>query len=297
MPIRDLGYKPYEGQLLPHRTRYRVLIRRNLSLAWGSGLVKTSIILGSFPLVICGVIMYLKVQGMRFFASRLAQMGAQADQLQVPTVDDPAVYVFYCMYWCQLWFAFAISLIVAAPAIANDVRTGAFSFYFARPVDRGHYLLGKLVPVALLVMIISAGPALLLALLRLGLSDQGGEALSHLPLLLSTVAYAPIYAVVIALPPVALSALSRNSGAIQGLWAAVFFASWLLGEVTAAATEVPYAALISIPTDLRLVGQYLFGQEPSYALPWYLPAGVLALVVAGSTYVLLRRLGKVEVFA
>ena len=60
---------------------------------------------------------------------------------------------------------------------------------------------------------------------------------------------------------------------------------------------MPYAALISIPTDLRLVGQYLFGMEPSYALPWYLPAGALALVVGGSAYLLLRRLDRVEVFA
>ena len=70
-----------------------------------------------------------------------------------------------------------------------------------------------------------------------------------------------------------------------------------MGEGTAAATEVPYAALISIPPNLRLVGQYLFGMEPSYALPWYMPAGVLALVVGGSAYVLLRRLARVEVFA
>jgi hypothetical protein len=294
MPIRDLGYKPYEGKRLPHRSRYKVLIRRTLALAWGQGLVKATMIVGAFPMVVCAVIIWGKLQAMKVLSARMLQMGAQG---AAPlNLDDPVAYVFYCMYWTQLWFAFALGLLVAAPAITGDVRTGAFSFYFARPVDRGHYLLGKVVPAAVLVLIITTVPALLLCLLRLSLGG-GEDAALVAPKLLSAAAFAPIYAATMVLPPVALSAMGRKSGNAQGLWAALFFASWLVGEGTAAATEVPYAALISIPTNLRLVGQYLFGMEPSYALPWYLPAGVLVLVVAGAAYLLLRRLNKVEVFA
>jgi hypothetical protein len=293
MTIRDLGYKPYEGELLPHGSRYKVLIRRMLALAWGQGLVKTAIFLGAGPMVVCGVILGLKALMIQELVNKMEMMGAQPAQLQQLPIEDPASYIFFCMYWCQIWFAFTLSLVVAAPTIASDVRTGAFQFYFARPVDRGHYLLGKVVPVALLVAAVCGVPALALTILRL--SFAGGA--QHWPKLLSTVAFAPIFAVTLALPPVALSSLSRKPGNIQGLWAALFFASWMLGEGTAAATDVPYAALLSIPTDLRLVGQYLFGMEPSYALPWYLPAGVLALVAAGSAYVLLRRLARVEVFA
>ena len=85
MTIRDLGYQRYEGKLLPHRTRHKVLIRRTLSLAWASGLVKTCVILGSFPMVVCGVFMFLKVKAMQHLA-------AQGAPFQI---EDPAAYVFY----------------------------------------------------------------------------------------------------------------------------------------------------------------------------------------------------------
>jgi ABC-type transport system involved in multi-copper enzyme maturation permease subunit len=286
--IRDLGYKPYEGELLPHRNRYRVLISRAMSLAWASGLVKTTIILGMFPAVICGVVM--------FFKFKTIQILAQNPNVPI-RLDDPGSLVFTCIFWCQIWFAFVISLLVAAPAISEDVRTGAFQFYFARPVSKNHYLLGKVAPTALLVLIVSLGPALLLAVLRVGLSQSGGEAWRNLTWVLGTLAYGPVYALVLALPAVALSSLGRRSGSIQGVWAAGFFITWLLGEGIAAGADLPYAALISIPTNLRMVGQLIYGMTPAYDMPWYLPAGVLVALVAGSALLLLRRLERVEVFS
>jgi ABC-2 type transport system permease protein len=287
MPIRDLGYKPYEGRLLPHRSRYRVLIARTLALAWASGLVKATLIVSLFPMIVCGVIIFIKVKAQQMLA-------AQGAPIQI---DDPDVWVFNCIFWCQIWFAFALSLRVGATAIADDVRTGAFQFYFARPVSRAHYLVGKAVPLALLVLVVTAGPGLLLAVLRLGLSQDAGDAWGRLPLLLGTLAYAPIYAALLALPPLALSTLSRNAGGVQGLWAAVFFFSWVLGDGMAAATGVPAAALLSLPTNLMLVGQHLYGLEPAYPIAWTYPAGVILLVVGGSVALLLHRLGRVEVFA
>jgi hypothetical protein len=112
----------------------------------------------------------------------------------------------------------------------------------------------------------------------------------------STLVYAPIYALVMALPPVALSTLGRRTGTIQGLWTMIFFLSWLLGEIIASLTDQSYIALLSLPANLRLVGQYLFGLPPSYPIEWYYPTAVLTLLVLGSGVVILRRLERVEVF-
>jgi hypothetical protein len=286
MTIRDVGYHPYEGERLPHSSRYRVLARRMLSLAWASGLVKTTVILGSFPMVVCAVILFFKVKAVHLLAAHG----------QVSPLGDPDSIVFTCTYWCQIWFAFTVSLLVAAPAISDDVRSGAFQFYFARPVNRLHYLAGKMVPVLVLVGVVTAAPALILSLLRAALSQSADEALGSLLLVASTLVYTPIYALVMALPPVALSTLGRRSGTIQGLWTMIFFLSWLLGELFASLTDQSYIALLSLPANLRLLGQYLFGLPPSYAIEWYYPAAVLILLVLGSGVLILRRLERVEVF-
>ena len=201
MTVRDLGYRAYEGELLPHRSRYRVLMARTLAQAWSVGLVKATLILGAFPAVVCGAVMILKLKTMQF-------LSAQGAPIQL---EDPGNLVFTCIYWCQIWFAFNISLLVAVPSVAEDVRTGAFQFYFARPVSRHHYLVGKVVPVVCLVAVVSMGPALLLSLLRIGLSRTGAEAWSNMSWLLGTLAYGPIYALVLSLPAVALSSLGRRS--------------------------------------------------------------------------------------
>lgn len=288
-PIRDLGYARYDGPRLRHRNRYRVISSRTLQLAWGSGLVKTITILGMFPMVICAVVMYLKIKGAQLLQSQGLPLH--------PAVQHPEHWVFYCVYWCQIWFAFAMSLVIAAPAIAEDVRTGAFSFYFARPVSRSHYVGGKLLAVALLITALCAAPGILLALERIVLAESGKAALGYLPLLASTIAFTAIYVAVMILPAIALSSATRNSGYAMGGWAALFFLPWVLGEGTAAAADQPLVALVSIPTNLRLLGQRLFGMQPSYDVAWYWPALVLAAVVLLSGVLLWRRLSRMEVFS
>jgi ABC-2 type transport system permease protein len=281
-PIRDLGYKPYDGPRLSHRGRFQVLFRRNLALAWASTLVKVDLILSMFPMVVCAVIMYLKLA---------------AQKRGLPIKEDPGLWVFNCIFWCQIWFAFTMSLLVAAPTISADVRSGAFQFYFARPVSRMAYLLGKVLSAAVLIASILAIPGLLLAIMRVALAADGGDALTQLPLLLKTILYSVLFTATLILPAFALGALSRQPGYVQGGWAALFFLPWLLGEGIAAATEIPYIALISLPTNLRWIGEALFGVPSSHDLAWYWPTGALLLIVGCATWWVIRRLDRVEVFS
>ena len=285
MSIRDLGYKPYKGQWLPHSRRYLSLIRRTLALAWATRLIKITLIGSLFPMLVCGAVMFAKLKLMH-----------QLDGMNVKTqMDDPAELVFTLFYWCQIWFAFSMSLRVAAPAVAADIRTGALQFYFSRPVTRIQYMAGKVVAVAVLVTLVSAAPALVLSLFRTLLSLNGEEALVGLGQAVRVLAYAPVFAAVFSVPPVYLSSLGRRTGVIRGLWAMVFFVSWIFGEGMASATDVEWFALISLPTTLRLMGQHIFGHELSYPIPWYYVAGVLLAVVCGAGALLLRRLRRVEV--
>ena len=287
MTIRDLGYRPYEGKLLPHRSRYQVLIRRTVALAWSTRLIKITLIMSLFPMLVCGAVMFAKLRLMH-------QLAGSNVRIQL---EDPGNLVFTCFYWCQIWFAFSMSLRVAAPAIADDIRTGALQFYFSRPVARIHYLVGKVVAVAFLVTLVSAVPALALSIFRTLLSIDGAEALKGLGLAVRVLVYAPLFAALFSLPPVYLSSLGRRTGVIRGLWAMVFFFSWIFGEGMASATDIHWFALLSLPTSLRLLGQHIFGHELSYPIPWYYAAGVLLAVVCGAGALLMRRLRRVEVLS
>jgi hypothetical protein len=294
MAIRDLGYQPYRGPRLGSRTRFSILALKTATLSWNSALVKVNFILGMFPLVACGIIMYGKLKLQQGLSGQAEKMLAASGQPLL--LEDAGLWAFHAIYWCQIWFAFVASLIIAAPAISKDMRTGAFQFYFARPISRQTYLFGKLIAVAILIVPLSAIPGLLLCVERIALSANAGEALGQLPLLAKTLLYIVVFSLSIAAPALALGTLSPQTGYVQGAWAAVFFFPWLLGEAMAATTGIPHLALCSIPTNLRLVGQHLYGAELSYSVAWTWPAAVLLLVIVGSAAVVIRRLRKIEVF-
>ncbi|MCA9670591.1 MAG: hypothetical protein KC503_33575 [Myxococcales bacterium] len=286
--IRDLGYARYDGPRLPPRRRYAVLAKQHLALFWRGGLVKAVLIVGMLPLLICAVVMYFKLQAAKALA---------ASSFKYNLGSPPEQWIYNCVYWCQLWFGFAMSMLVAAPAISDDVRTGAFHFYFARPVSKSHYAVGKLIAISTLIAVLAAGPGFLLGVMRLSLASGSDDALKSLPILLAVLMYALLFAGTLTLPALALSSLTSKTGHVMGGWAALFFLPWPLGEATASTADMPYVALISLPTDLRLVAQWLFGVTPSYDVPVAAPLGVLLAVCFGSALVLRARLEKVEVFA
>ncbi len=285
MPIRDMGYQPYEGELLPHRGRFWTIARRVLQQAWAARSVKLTLLASLFPMVACGAVMYIQLK-----VKTIAGQHIKMD------LDDADQLIFILYYWCQIWFAFGLGQRVGAPAIADDVRTGAFSFYFSRPVSRAHYVIGKIMPVALLVGVASTLPAVLLVLFRLSLATDGADAWVALKLLASTVALTPFYLGLMAALPVCLGSLSSKSRAVQFIWAGVFFFSWIMGEGIATASEEPTVALLSLPTNLLLIAQHLYGMPLKFDLPLYYPAGVLAGVIALAVWLLMRRLERVEIF-
>ncbi len=149
---------------------------------------------------------------------------------------------------------------------------------------------------ALLVGVTSTLPAILLCLFRLALAKDGPDAWIAMRLLGATLALTPFYLGLFAGLPVCLGSLTSRSRAVQYIWAGVFFFSWILGESIATASEEPMVALLSLPTDLLLLGQYFYGVEPKYSLPVYYPAGALVGAIALGIWLLWRRLEQVEIF-
>ncbi|MCB9555067.1 MAG: ABC transporter permease subunit [Deltaproteobacteria bacterium] len=286
--IRDIGYAAYDGRRLPHSSRFAVLGRNTLSLFWKSGLVKTIFILGMIPLVICAVVMFLKMSSAAALRSR---------QLPVPDMlQNAEFWIFNCAFWCQIWFCFAMSLVAGTASIADDVRTGALHFYFARPVSKSHYVVGKLLAVGTLVGGLVLLPALLMASMPLLFSD-GVELTvgTKLGLMLGALAYGLIATAALTLPAIALSSLTSKSSYAMGGWTALFFLPWVLGEGTASVANTPYLALLSIPTNLRVVGGVLMGRPQEIAIPWLWSVIMLVLFSIAALALLWRQLDRAEI--
>jgi len=275
--LRDQGYQPYRGALTPLAGRWRVIYRHALgSGARGAGVITV--------LAIAGLVALGWGAGLGF---ALRTGAAPAALAGAEGLADPGQYAYLFLvkgYGAPL-ATLLVALFAGAGAVADDARHGAFAFYFARPITRGQYLAGKILAVATLAALVSLGPALLLAALRIGFARDGAELTRQLPLVPAVLALGALEALLFAVPAVALSAWVRSRAAAQGAFAALVALPWIGGEILAAITRSAWPLLLSLPAQLQAVGAPLFSYRIPFAersLPWPAALAASAAILAAS---------------
>jgi ABC-2 type transport system permease protein len=281
--IRDQGYQPYTGSYTPEGGRWRLIFGRMLKMTARQPWVLVMLILSIFPGLVGGVITWVQA---KMYA---AGVGAS---------PDPNVFYLFTKWYGTLIIGFLTALFAGGGAIADDARVGAFPFYFARPVTREQYLVGKLMPPIVLVFCVTVGPAMLLAIARVALAKDTADAFVALLSPLRTIALGLIEALALGVPVVALSSTSRGRGYVQGAFAALFLLPWILGAVFVNVTRSPWPDILSIRAHLLNVGRFVFAiplDEAERALPVWVSAAVLTALVVGSLALLRKRLESMEV--
>ena len=281
--IRDQGYQPYTGSYTPEGGRWKLIFGRMLKMTARQPWVLVMLILCIFPGLVGGVITYIQ--------AKMYAAGAAPS-------PEPNVFYLFTKWYGTLIIGFLTALFAGGGAIADDARAGAFPFYFARPVTREQYLVGKLVPPILLVFCVTVGPAMLLAIARAALAKDGDDAMIALLLPFKTIGLGVVEALALGVPVVALSSTSRGRAYVQGAFAALFLLPWILGSVFTGVTRSPWPNILSIRAHLLNVGHFIFAvplEENERALPVWVSAAVLTALVVGSLVLLRKRLESMEV--
>src|SRR4030095_1170774 len=90
------------------------------------------------------------------------------------------VVLFQSQQFFALW-GIILSATVATAAIADDLKSGAFQFYFSRPLRPQDYVRGKLLGLFVLVGLSTFLGPLVLAIIRACLVDDFAQAMKLLP--------------------------------------------------------------------------------------------------------------------
>ena len=247
--IHDLGYKRYLGTRQAQSTRWRVIMRQQISDAWKKWW-RYKMPLGGAVLTAC------IAGGLLFFGNEMGRTFrgfGRADGIVLSFTDGIlplSLSFFYRM-------AFVLSLTHGAAIIANDTQSGAFTFYYVRSIRPRDYVLGKLAGYGFLVAtIVFVGP-LLLAGFRLGLSANTDQLVSYLNIVpkvlligaLATLAYTAI--------PLAISALVPNRRYALALWAAYYLVVGSIATAIGTQSSNPLAG-IDLQTALQALTFKLF---------------------------------------
>lgn len=249
--IHDLGYKRYVGTRRPSSTRWRSIARNQIAYAWKTWWrFKSALGLAVMTTCIAG--------GFMMFASdaksslgRAQGMGGAAAMFIIDSALPEAI-----IWFCRV--GFILSLTIGATVVASDMQSGAFTFYFARSVRPRHYVIGKIVGMfTLLAFAVLAGP-LLLAGIRIGLSESTDDLVRLLPLLPKTLAVGGIMVLVYAAVPLGFSALFANKRHALAVWAAYYIVfggmAWLIGRESNAG----WIAAFDLPQAVRAFAYWIY---------------------------------------
>ena len=277
MPIHDLSYQHWAGRWTSHPYRWWVITRQGIGLMARRRGFLVLLVLSLIPFlvrcamlygaVVMGRLAFVKVDG-GFFESFLTQ---------------------------QLFFTFIISIYAGAGLIANDLKANALQIYLSKAITRRDYLIGKLGVVVYFVALVTLLPGLFLFLLAAAFHTSLDFLQQYSWAVLPIIGYSLVIIFANALIVLALSSLNRSSRFAGIFFAAVVFFSQVLYGILSRLLGTQSVAWISLSNDLKLIGNVLFRSPLDYqASPW-IAALVLAVIMAGSAWIIHSRVRAVEV--
>ncbi len=279
MPIHDLSYEHWAGDWTTHPYRWWVVTRQGIVQLAKKRLFLVLLFLSLVPFLVRCVILYGAVVMNRISFIRI----------------DAQFFEAFLSQWPARFFTFIIAIYAGAGLIANDLKANALQIYFSKAITRRDYLIGKLGVVAFFVALPTLVAGLLLFAVAVIFHSDFDFLRQYAWVLLSILIYGLLIVFVNSMVILALSSLSRSSR-FAGIFfaAAIFFSQIFYGSLSLM-LRTTSVAWVSVPDDLIQVGNVLFRSPLTYQVSPWICAAVLAVVLAGSAWIIYSRVRAVEV--
>ncbi len=287
MTIREKGYFHWDGELKARKRPWWPITRLGIKLAFRKKYFKF-LYFGSFvPAVVFLVGIYVseRIEDFRYMIRGSQQI------LEV----NPAFFKTYFTSDFLLFMMVMLLVVGGAGLISDDLKYNSLQLYFARPLEKRDYLVGKAAVMLFFLLSLTLLPGLLFVVFKILFAGSFRFVGTYPWLPLSVLIYSLIVCVFFCLYGLVLSAAGKNRRYVSIMIFAVYLISDILFGIFWENFKNPAFALLSIKANLQQVGAYIFRQKLPYALPWYW-SGLVVLGVCGLAVLILnRRVRGVEV--
>jgi ABC-2 type transport system permease protein len=188
-----------------------------------------------------------------------------------------------------------LMVLAGAGLIADDLRSNSLQLYFARPIRKRDYLLGKAGVTSFFLLLMTLVPGTLFIILKLIFSGSL-RLLGQYPWLpLAVAAYSLVLTVFFTLFTLAVSSLGKNRRFTSIMLFLIYIFSDVFFGVFYGSFRRPEFCWLSIKANLQQVGAAIFRAELPYDASWVVSAFILAALAGGAALLLVRRVRSVEV--
>lgn len=285
--IREKGYYHWDGRLEERRFPWWPITRTGIQLAFRKKWFKFVFAFGFSPAVVYLVLIYI--------SERLEDFKSMFGGKEQLITVNPKFFMDFVTNGFLIFMVVMILVFAGAGLIADDLKHNSLQIYFARPLRKKDYLLGKMAVIFFFVLIMTLVPGLVLYVFKLIFAGSFRFVLDYPWLLLSIVGFSVLMTVFFAFYTLLLSCLSKNSRYVMIIVFMVYLFSQVFFGIMQSIFRTPYMALFSIYENLLQVGAFLFAQKPPHAVPVVWSFLVLAAICVTSALVLTKKIRATEV--
>jgi ABC-type transport system involved in multi-copper enzyme maturation permease subunit len=277
MPIHDQGYRRYLGTRAAIGRSWQVMARAGVMSVITRRIFIGLMIFAWLPYVVQAVRIY--VSNIMAQASFLAPKGETFREF----LDQQGLFVFF------------VTIFVGAGLIANDRRANALQLYLSKPMTSVEYIAGKLAILFVFLVSVTFLPAMMLLLTQAIFAGSFEFIRNNIYLLPAITLFSLAEVLLASTTMLALSSLSKSSRFVAIMYAGLFFFTLALFNALRGITGRTTFAWLAPSAALAQLGDLIFRIQPRYQLsPWIAALTVLVLI-AGSIWILMRRVRGGEI--
>jgi ABC-2 type transport system permease protein len=233
MPIFDQGYQHWQGPLSGRVWRWITIARHGVRVQRNNRILRILLLLAWLPaLVLVGVMVLWGLVERQSESVLMFLRGLPPDLLQQPQAFRATVWTLaYSLFFkVEMYFILLLVTIAGPGLISQDLRFNALPLYFARPLTRLDYFLGKLGVIGALVASVAVGPALFAYVVGVCFCLDLSVVKDTYLILLASVAYGLVITLSAGTLILALSSLTRRTLYVGITWAGL----WIISASVAA---------------------------------------------------------------
>jgi ABC-2 type transport system permease protein len=272
MSIHDLGYRSWQGPLVPQVGRFWVIAQTGIRLTWRNAWVRRLLFFSWLPALYIAVLLCLYEQILAQIEARVPVHG-RLPWLEGVPLSENRHQIWACLLWIFYRYPQMVAVLlvvgqIAPPLVARDVRTKAFLLYFSRPLARFEYVLGKMVVVWAYLVLISAVPAILLYAVGVLISPDWRVLYATWDLPLRSMAASAVLIFPMTAVALAFSSLTSETRYATFAWFAFLGVGWAVNSILK--LNIPSANharwdLVSMSHTVGTIQYWIFGLKHELA--------------------------------
>lgn len=287
MTIKEKGYTHWEGELKKGKFPWLPITVWGIKLTFRKKFFKPLFFLSLVPALVFLVGIYIseRLEDFQFMIKESTQF------INI----NPNYFKAYFTNDFLLFTMVIILVFCGAGLISDDLKYNSLQLYFARPLKKKDYFLGKVSVVVFFLFIITLIPGLILFLMKLIFSGSFRFFFTFPLLPLAIIVYSVFVTGFFSFYTLLLSSLSKNRRYVSIFIFGLYIFSDVLFGIFYGIFGSKYFALLSIKSNLQQVGTTIFNQKMPYDFPWIYSFLVLLLFCILSGVVLQKRVRGVEI--